>query len=155
MNIFILDNNPEKAAIYQCNKHIVKMPLEATQMLCTVFNLNNVKAPYKSCHIKHPCTLWLLQSMDNIDWLLIHTKALFREYTIRYNKQHKSEKVLDWCIENKNKLNISYNGLTSFAQAMPEQYKNQNAVIAYRTYYINDKLKIAQWPVDKKPEWVI
>jgi len=154
MNIFVLDTNPEKAAIAQCNKHVVKMPLEATQMLCTIFNLHNIKAPYKSCHSKHPCTLWLSKSMNNIDWLILHTKTLFYEYTIRYKRVHKSEQVLDWCIKNKDKLQIPYIGLTPFAQAMPEQYKNKDAVIAYRAYYQNDKLKIAVWPENKSPEWI-
>ena len=35
MNIFILDKNIDKCAEYHVDKHIVKMPLEAAQMLCT------------------------------------------------------------------------------------------------------------------------
>ena len=35
MNIFILDENHDKCAEYHVDKHIVKMPLEAAQMLCT------------------------------------------------------------------------------------------------------------------------
>lgn len=34
MNIFVLDEDPQKAAEYHCNKHVVKMILEAGQMLC-------------------------------------------------------------------------------------------------------------------------
>ena len=36
MNIFVLDEDPIKAAEYHCNKHVVKMILESAQMLCTV-----------------------------------------------------------------------------------------------------------------------
>lgn len=36
MNIFVLDTDPEIAAILHCDKHIVKMPLETAQMLCTI-----------------------------------------------------------------------------------------------------------------------
>ena len=36
MNIFILDEDLDKCAEYHVDKHIVKMPLEAGQMLCTV-----------------------------------------------------------------------------------------------------------------------
>jgi len=36
MNIFVLDENPAKAAEYHCNKHVVKMILESTQMLSAV-----------------------------------------------------------------------------------------------------------------------
>ena len=34
MNIFYLHPDPVKAAQYHYNRHIVKMPLEAAQMLC-------------------------------------------------------------------------------------------------------------------------
>ena len=36
MNIFVLDEDPVKAAEYHCNKHVVKMILESAQMLSTV-----------------------------------------------------------------------------------------------------------------------
>ena len=36
MNIFVLDEDPIKAAEYHCNKHVVKMILESAQMLSTV-----------------------------------------------------------------------------------------------------------------------
>ena len=35
MNIFVLDENPAKAAEYHCNKHVVKMIIESAQMLCS------------------------------------------------------------------------------------------------------------------------
>lgn len=35
MNIFFLDTNPQKAAVYHCDKHVVKMILESCQMLCS------------------------------------------------------------------------------------------------------------------------
>ena len=42
--------------------------------------------------------------------------------------------------------------LTPFAQAMPDEYKNVDPVIAYRTYYINDKKDFATWK-NKVPDW--
>jgi hypothetical protein len=38
MNIFVLDEDPVISAQMQCDKHIVKMPLETAQMLCSVFH---------------------------------------------------------------------------------------------------------------------
>ena len=35
MNLFILDGNPQLAARYHCDKHVVKMILETTQLLYT------------------------------------------------------------------------------------------------------------------------
>jgi len=44
--------------------------------------------------------------------------------------------------------------LTPFAQAMPEQYKiKDNAVEAYRNYYLNEKKDICKWTKREKPEW--
>ena len=39
MNLFILDNDPIKAAQLQCDKHVVKMILESAQMLSTVHRM--------------------------------------------------------------------------------------------------------------------
>ena len=35
MNFFYLDEDPFKSIEYHCDKHIVKMPTEYKQMLCT------------------------------------------------------------------------------------------------------------------------
>ena len=35
MNLFYLDEDLDKCAEYHVDKHIVKMPLEAAQLLCT------------------------------------------------------------------------------------------------------------------------
>ena len=47
MNIFVLDKDPVKAAEYHCNKHVVKMILEAGQMLCAAHWLHLFKNYYK------------------------------------------------------------------------------------------------------------
>ena len=44
-------------------------------------------------------------------------------------------------------------GLTPFAQAMPEQYKDLDVVVAYRNYYIGEKNKFAVWKHSPKPTW--
>jgi hypothetical protein len=45
-------------------------------------------------------------------------------------------------------------GLTPFAQAMPDEYKHEDAVIAYRQYYQSpEKRRLASWKKRPKPEW--
>ena len=39
MNIFALDNDPETAAKYACDKHVVKMCTESAQLLSTAHRL--------------------------------------------------------------------------------------------------------------------
>ena len=149
MNIFVLDKNPHVAAMYACDKHVVKMILESAQMLCSVHPEGT--APYKRSFYNHPCTKWVRASSENYDWLIEHARALCTEYTRRYGKVHKSEKVIDWCDANRPELpNV---GLTPFAQAMPEDYKNEDAVEAYRTYYRNDKRRFATWKDVDPPTW--
>ena len=42
MNLFYLDENLDKCAEYHVDKHIVKMPLEAAQLLCTAIWVDSV-----------------------------------------------------------------------------------------------------------------
>jgi hypothetical protein len=43
--------------------------------------------------------------------------------------------------------------MTPFAQAMPEDCKDSNAVIAYRNYYKKYKAKFAKWAHSETPSW--
>ncbi len=153
MNIFILDENIEKCAQYHCDQHAIKMILESVQMLCTALNKKGIQTPYKSTHIKHPCVLWVEDSYDNFEWLANLAVALNDEYRFRFNKDkdHKSIETLR-IIE---KMRYSRNGLTGFAQAMPDEYKvPENPVLAYRQFYLGEKMHFARWTKRKIPTWV-
>tara|TARA_Y100001937_G_scaffold40065_2_gene56870 strand:- start:207 stop:668 length:462 start_codon:yes stop_codon:yes gene_type:complete len=153
MNIFVLDSNPVTAAIQQLDKHVVKMPLESAQMLCSALIAHGVEdAPYRKAHPKHPCTLWAAQTRTNFLWLVKHGISLSEEYTRRYGKRHKSQDVIEWCATQADA--IPAGELTTFAQAMPEQYKNPDAVTAYRQYYMGEKRNIATWK-QNRPAWFV
>ena len=82
MNIFVLDLDPKKAAIQQIDKHVVKMPLETAQMLCTALGRHGLEGtPYKQAYKKHPCTIWAGDNRNNFQWLVKHGIALSEEYT--------------------------------------------------------------------------
>ena len=151
MNIFVLNQDPIKAADMQHNKHVVKMVLESTQMLCGAFDIES-NPPYKRTHYNHPCSIWARTSKENYEWLLIHALALANEYTRRYNRIHASEKVIDWCWNNYEELiDFPKVGLTRHALAMPDEYKTTNTVDSYIKYYISEKLKNAKWTNRNKP----
>ncbi len=151
MNIFVLDKNPKQAAEWHVDKHIVKMPLETAQMLCTILNQLDVKTPYKSTHIKHPCTIWAGESMDNFIWLCELGLELSKEYTYRYDKIHKCESIIKECLTYACKVpNV---GNTKFIQAMPEEIKQENPIDGYRNYYIKCKYHIASWKKRSTPYW--
>ena len=151
MNIFAVATDPKIAAQQLCDKHVVKMILESAQMLCSVFP--NGDAPYRRAFYNHPCTKWARESAENYEWLLDHAYAMCQEYTRRYGKVHKSLDAISWCGSNYHKLNIPRKGLTKFAQAMPEQYKNSCGVTAYRSYYNGEKAYFAKWSKRETPSW--
>lgn len=146
MNIFVLDENPELAARAHCDKHVSKMILESAQMLSTVFG-----GPYKPTHKNHPCTLWVGESRQNAEWLWLLADALNCEYQDRYNhtRNHKSWDAVEPLWRDFNALPDI--GLTPFAQAMPDEFRNPDAVEAYRAYYRSKAF--AMWNYSPKPEW--
>jgi hypothetical protein len=76
------------------------------------------------------------------------------EYTYRYGKEHLSYTKLHEPLE-KHPDNISKGDMTPLAQAMPDEYKNDNPVVAYRDYVIHEK-HYAKWEKNReKPKWWI
>ena len=108
MNIFALHESPEVSAEMACDKHVVKMIFESAQLLCTVHRVldgteytdltkngrkikrwrldNDIKENllYKAGRLKHPSTVWLMQSAYNYNWLYRHMMALNEEFKKRY-----------------------------------------------------------------------
>jgi hypothetical protein len=172
VNIFVVEKDPVEAARSLLDKHIVKMPLESAQLLSTnhrvldgkesrtpknrktyVFDDEREQILYKATMMNHPCTVWSRKTLGNYNWLCIHGIELCEEYTRRYGREHACKKVIDWCFLNPPQ-NIPKNPrITPFAQAMPEKYKNEDAVLAYRNYYIYEKFSIAKWKNSKTPSW--
>jgi len=151
MNIFAVNENPKIAARELCDKHVVKMILESAQMLCAPFESGT--APYKRTHYNHPCTKWIRESVENYEWLLTHAYGLCEEYFWRYGKVHKSLDAIDWCDNHCQELNLPNRILTPFAQAMPDEYKNDDPIQAYRDYYNGEKSYFAKWKNTSTPAW--
>lgn len=153
MNIFVLDYDPVVAAQLHCDKHVVKMPLETAQMLCTVYHLYGEEAPYLPCHQNHPCTQWASRSVENYRWLWRLGVALCNEYQYRYDKIHACAEVL--ALVRCAPLGLTARGFTPFAQAMPDEYKRREATLAYRAYYRGEKARIATWRKRSFPEFML
>lgn len=156
MNIFVLDTDPQTAAQMHCNKHVVKMPLEAAQMLSTVHHIydsDDSSSVYKPTHRHHPCTLWAAASRSNYSWLFEYFRALNDEYFHRYYKDHGSWlKLRD--VLRRPPSTMFDDAPTPFAQAMPDEYKNDDAVVAYRTYYKHDKADLLVYTRRQPPIWL-
>ena len=183
MNIFVLASDPQDAARYHCNKHVVKMILESAQMMCAAHwthllkkeglslsdfkrvrdaqqwlyeNTNpEIQPPWKLSHSRHPCTIWMSENVSNYLWHSRLGFALLKEYSRRYdNKVHKSQVVHEWLRENL-PVDIDHGLITDHPLCMPAECKVVgDPVTSYRNYYKKYKQKIAVWePRSNTPKW--
>lgn len=145
MNVFVLSSDPVEAARMLCDRHVVKMCLESTQILSTVLWKMGHMAPMRPTHRNHPCTVWAGSTSSNFEWLLIHGLAIFDEYTFRYGRIHASR----WKIEEiaADRTRPPVGPLTDFVQAVAKVpgCVGPDPVAAYRTFYVADKWPFARW----------
>ena len=142
MNLFYLDRDMSTAVHYHCDKHVVKMCLETAQILCAALHRHTIKSPYKPTHTAHPTVLWAGDSIQHYCWLRDFGLNLCSEYTWRYEKSHASEEVIK-CLPEKPRLpDIDW---IDPPQAMPESYKGDDVVEAYRKFYRGEKAHFSTW----------
>lgn len=135
MNIFYLHSDPYKAAEMHYNKHVVKMVLEAAQMLCTAHHVSgDGNVPYKKTHINHPSAVWVRSSVSNYMWCYNYMLALGQEYTRRYGKEHltitKCKTILA-----KAPNQVTNTEFTDPPQCMPDEFKMESSIDGYKKYY--------------------
>jgi hypothetical protein len=110
---------------------------------------------YKATHINHPSTMWARQSLANYTWLTSLLSELSKEYTFRYGKIHKCErigliKMFKFLIPS----NIKNDSFTQPVLAMPEKYRSNDAVKSYQRYYIGDKKHLFFWKNREIPKFI-
>jgi len=143
MNIFVLDINPFTAAKYMDDVRLPKMCVESAQMMAASLRrhgatdeqmpLTKAGKPYKGGYKHHPCTVWAGDTRANFQWLAHHAEALLDEYYHRFGKVHACHNPI-YQMSSMRDI-IPEGDLTTFAQAMPDEYKNDDVVKAYRSYY--------------------
>jgi hypothetical protein len=153
VNIFILDLDFNKCAIYHNDKHVIKLITEGVQLLSNAMHYYGFyPTPHKLSHMNHPCSKWVRDSKTNWQWLWNLCNSLGEEYTHRYNKKHLSHtKLIQYIPNNPNIVDL---GLTPFANCTPYK-ENLNVVEAYRLYYVTHKYHLAFWKKRNIPEWYI
>jgi Pyrimidine dimer DNA glycosylase len=157
MNIFLLDLDPKVSARYLCNEHVCKMIVESAQMLSTAHRLlsDYTDGLYKPAHINHPSTIWTRESIDNYRWHYEYFCFMAEEYEERYGKTHMTYLLLQ------SRLSLPPERIikkerTPIPLCMPDKYKQDDPVQAYRSFYIGEKLKFAHWSLPSKvPSWII
>lgn len=184
MNIFVLSLDPEEAAQYHCDKHVIKMILETTQLLYMCWNffntenwrdflenklktnktliemskVQNINFKTYKCgkgHMNHPCSKWLRQSKQNYIWLCKLGIELCKEKTYRWPNNKQHS-----CLGHLEVLSeyipqdLPDIPLTNFSLAMPDAYKSDDIVKSYKMYYNMDKRTILKWTNRSQPEWI-
>lgn len=162
MNIFVLHKDPIVSARMHCDKHVPKMVVELYQQIGSalrrygatddVMPTTKGGTPLKGGYHNHPCTRWVGDSRDNFRWAVQHGLALCEEFKLRYNKPHYCEDGIRMMGELADL--VPQGELTDFAQAMPDECRQPNVVLAYRIYYKVDKSRFAKWERGREaPSW--
>lgn len=170
MNIFALSDSPVLSAVYQHDKHVVKMTLESAQLISQAIKLRSdwtdrlstsrdYDRLYGKTHIHHPCAKWARKNPFNFKWLCEHGMGLAAEYKHRFGRVHKSREVIHIGLSLCNDPHF-FDGFTerdAFAMAMPHKYKTDDPVLSYRLYYINEKIDDKSKWTDRRtdlPDWL-
>lgn len=132
----------------------------------------------KYSHYNHPCSKWVRVSRENMRWLYSHAVAMDMEritrtmmrvnehQTLREEGKEYNEDIVDispvphfcmpfihWVLANINESIVPEGPLTEFAQAMPDEYKCEDSVHAYRNFYKTGKAHLHVW-TRNKPTWI-
>lgn len=179
MNIFYIDSNPKLCAEWAVDKHVVKMILEAAQLLSTAHRLldgtqyvdassgrkiKRWRLPdhrdtelYSATHVNHPSAVWARESRDNYYWLHEYLLEHCDEYTRRYGKVHKVESAGLLTALMASPSNIPSVGFTQPPSCMDAKYIiSKDAVENYRNYYKVGKAHLHAWKAPATPpDWIM
>jgi hypothetical protein len=177
LQVFILDESVTQSSKYYIDKHIVKIPLEITQILSTAVRKLGCSSDiiYKSTHENHPWVKWCCESINNVWWLLNLHEGLMWEYCHRYRKNHATWVICDYITKYLESIGCEIpscdDNTTPFPLVLPEenymlsinddskQYVtnigdvNYSVVRSYMKYYMTSKKDIARWTNREVPEW--
>lgn len=162
MNIFVLDDDEKLCAQYHHDVHLRKMIVETAQLLSTAHHIfpsefSELNKIYKKTHENHPCSLWVRKTMSNYRWSWALLFYMCHEYSHRFGKKHKTESLLPYL---QSFPNILDSGQTPHPLCMPIQYKKDDVVESYRSFYKKEKMLdkngnlMANWTNRETPHWL-
>jgi hypothetical protein len=108
---------------------------------------------YQVAHQNHPCAVWARETDANYHWLRQLFSGCLREYTHRYGKTHAASRIEEFLTTAPH--GIARGQQTPFALTMPEEFKHEDAVEAYRRFYAGSKARFARWTDREVPRWFI
>jgi len=155
MNIFFLSRKIRRCARWHCDKHVVKMILEYTQMLYTANHENGgrehilANAPicassgnrgYKSHAKVHPSAKWVRENLAHYYWLLELAFELVREHMFRFSPKaiHACNEHLVWLKANPPPA-LLLRDWRDPPTAMPDEFRIGDSIRSYIAYYNGSK----------------
>lgn len=171
MNIFALHIDPAIAAQLHCDKHVIKMITETTQILSTNFSIlglapaietHSKNTLYKPYNPNHRCVKWARDTTGNLYWTAELLRALILEYEYRYGPDYskfvKARQLTPYFQIYSKQLFFADDpesrNRTPFVMAMPEQYQQADPVLAYQAYYREEKARFAVWTKRPIPDFM-
>ena len=156
MNVFYLHPLPKVAASMHCDKHVGKMLVETCQLLATAHHVygNGHAVTYKPTHQNHPSAIWCRQSRLHYSYLVDLALGLGQEFYKRYGKHHKSHGVLvDQLLQPPTAMYSLPLIWRTPLLAMPDEFKCDDALTAYRNYYASkiDKMPMVWYKGERHP----
>lgn len=181
MNIFWLSKDPKKCAEYHCDKHVVKMIVEYTQLLSTAIRIwdglevpmgrkvfyllkgeeLNLNAAGNPVIVNQNPNVYLPTHINHPcsiwtrtslrNWFVLHELAL--QLCIEYTRRYGKIHKCRAMLAKMPLPSLEDGPFTDPPQTMPDEFKHPNTVTAYRQFYVGSKSRFAQWKYTKIPDW--
>ncbi|HVY13364.1 MAG TPA: pyrimidine dimer DNA glycosylase/endonuclease V [Alphaproteobacteria bacterium] len=159
MNLFITSSNPKICAAELDDRRLIKSILETALLLSTALRehgFNRAKL-YRSTHLHHPVTKWVMRHRGNYAWALAYFRAACREYTKRYGRKHKSCALMPLFVTGKKALPPGKRGRfqnSARNASLGLDYTHLPVLKAYRAYLAAKwKREEARWTKRGPPKW--
>jgi len=147
MNLFVTHTDPLIAARDLDDKRVIKIALEATQILSAVLDERGVTGFYRVTHRRHPVTLWAGRRASHARWTLRYGLALCDVYTSWTGRTHACQPVLR-AMRRHFRSPLEPLEFQNSARGHGFDFSHLPITNAYRAYLL------ARWPTDKRePIW--
>lgn len=158
MNIFYIDEDPKIAASYLCDTSLRKMSLESSQMLCNAYPyIKLLSAPPTAdgltrvhSYQRHKCSTWVTSNLNHWLWLYEHGKEMVRLYKEFRGATLYIQCFYDWA----KPPNLPSRVFEPPPMAMPDEFKQENIVQAYRDYYCSKWYVKNDYKNRSEPQWL-
>lgn len=180
MNLFLLAIDPRENAEMHCDQHVVKMILEATQVMCSVLHIDkalgtytpraltkdesrlvresSVQTPqwYKPTHVNHPLVIWARTSLENFLFVKQYALALTEEYKFRFQKLSHRSGELCASLPIPKYIPQFHPSPITFVTCMPDEFRIDisDPVACYREFYKKSKSTFAKYRHRHPPKWL-